>query len=114
MEDVSVLVEYFDGHPPIKIVDFLIENKIFDYSKKQMMEEVGLSKVTFYKYFKKLEERKMVRISRTFGKTKLYQINEQNPAVKQLIEFDLVLSREAAREACSSELKHKQVAVARA
>jgi len=97
-EDVSVLVEYFGNHPMIRIVDFLIENKIFDYSKKQIAEEVGISKATLFKYFAKLEEIGIVTVSRRFGKTKLYKINEKNPIVKRLVELGLTLAEVASKK----------------
>lgn len=95
-EKTTVLEEFFGEHPLLKIVDFLIENKIFDYSKKQIMQEAGVSKATFFKYFRRLEEGKIVKVSRKFGKTKLYQINEDSPVVKKMVELGLVLAREAA------------------
>ncbi|MBI2005485.1 MAG: winged helix-turn-helix transcriptional regulator [Candidatus Aenigmarchaeota archaeon] len=94
----SVLLEYFGEHPMLRVLDFLIENKIFDYSKKQMTEETGLSKVTFLKYFKKLEELGLVSITRKFGKTKLYTLNEENPLTKQFITMELALANYTAKQ----------------
>src|SRR3989344_1150204 len=94
----SVLLEYIGEHPTLKILDFLIENKIFDYSKKQIMEEIGISKVTFFKYFKVLEELGLVTTTRKFGKTKLYTLNESNPLTKQFISMELALANYAATQ----------------
>lgn len=105
IKDVSVLVEYFGKHPIVKITDFLIENKLFDYSKKQIMEEAGISKATLFKYFTKLEEAGIVKVSRKFGKTKLYKINTESPIVKRIIELGLVLANEASRKSVEKELK---------
>lgn len=105
MKDESVLAEYFGGHPVVKITDFLIENKIFDYSKKQIMEEAGISKATLFKYFPKLEKSGIVKVSRTFGKTKLYKINTGSPVVRRIIDLGLALAREAAEEAAAREAK---------
>lgn len=104
-KDISVLVEYFGEHPIVKITDFLIENKLFDYSKKQIMEEVGISKATLFKYFAKLEEAGIVKVSRKFGKTKLYRINMESPIVKRIIDLGLVLANEASRKIAEKELK---------
>ncbi|RLI91059.1 MAG: hypothetical protein DRO65_01845 [Candidatus Altiarchaeales archaeon] len=95
----SVLTEYFGEHPIVKIVDFLIENKPFDYSKKQIMAEVGISKSTLFKYFPKLEEAGIVKVSRKFGRTKLYKINTESPVVKKIVELGLVLANEASKRA---------------
>lgn len=76
----------------LKILEFLIENKIFDYSKKQIAEEIDLSKVTFLKHFKKLEELGLVKVTRKFGKAKLYTLNESNTFSKRFIELTLSLA----------------------
>ena len=90
-EDKSVLIEYFGNTPLLRIIDFLLENRLFDYSKKQIIDETGLSKVTFYKYWGKLVELEIVKITRSFGKTKLYKLNEQNPVVGKIKEVELAL-----------------------
>lgn len=105
VKDVSVLVECFGEHPIVKITDFLIENKLFDYSKKQIMEEVGISKATLFKYFSKLEETGIVKVSRRFGKTKLYKINTESPIVKRIIDLGLALANEASRKIAEKELR---------
>lgn len=97
-ENKSVLLEYLGEHPVLKILDFLIENKIFDYSKKQIMEEIGISKVTFFKYFKKLEELGLATTTRKFGKTKLYTLNESNPLTKQFIAMELAIANYTATQ----------------
>jgi len=104
-KEVSVLVEYFGEHPIVRITDFLIENKLFDYSKKQIMEEVGISKATLFKYFPKLEEAGIVKLSRKFGKTKLYKINAESPIVKRIIDLGLTLADEASRGVVDEELE---------
>ena len=96
-KDRTVLTEYFGGNSILRILEFLIENKIFDYSKKQIAEETGISKVTFLKYFKKLEELGLVTITRKFGKTKLYALNESNPFTRKFIELTLFLANYSAQ-----------------
>jgi len=104
-KDVSVLAEYFGEHPIVKMVDFLIENKLFDYSKKQIMEEVGISKATLFKYFEKLEEAGIVKVSRKFGKAKLYKINAESPIVKRIIDLGLALANEESVKISQKEVK---------
>ena len=72
----------------------MIENKIFDYSKKQIMEETGISKATLFKYFRKLENVGIVKATRRLGKTTLYKINEENPVVKKIIALGLELANQ--------------------
>ncbi len=87
----SVLLEYMGDTPLLRIIDFLLENRLFDYSKKQIIDETGLAKATFYKYWERLLKAGIVKPTRSFGKTTLYKINEQNPAVKVLKKLELAL-----------------------
>src|SRR3989338_7159209 len=106
MKEESVLIEYFGDNPVIRITDFLIENKIFDYSKKQIMEETGLSKATLFKYFPKIEKAGITKASRKFGKTALYKINDENPVVKKIIELGLELANQGV---LSSQRRHTPI-----
>jgi len=69
------------------------------------MEEAGISKVTLFKYFAKLEEAGIVKVSRKFGKTKLYKISTESPIVKRIIDLGLVLANETSRKITEKELK---------
>ncbi|HIH22969.1 TPA: hypothetical protein HA238_04530 [Candidatus Micrarchaeota archaeon] len=89
--DQPVLLEYFGDTPLLRMLDFLLENRLFDYSKKQIIEETGLARATFYKYWDRLVELEVVKTTRVFGKTKLYKLNEQNPVVKKIKEVELAL-----------------------
>ncbi len=91
VEKEAVLIEYFGNTPIIRIIDFLLENRLFDYSKKEIIEETGLAKATFYKYWDRLVDLELVKITRSFGKTKLYRLNEKNPIVEKIKELELSL-----------------------
>lgn len=90
-EDESVLLEYLGDTPLLRIIDFLLENRLFDYSKKQIIDGTGLAKATFYKYWDRLLELGIVKATRSFGKTKLYKINEQSQVVKEIKKLELAL-----------------------
>lgn len=110
-KDESVLVEYFGGHPIIRIIDFLLENRLFDYSKKQIAEGAGIGRVTLFKHWNKLEEIGTVRVSRKFGKTKLYKLNEKSPIVKKLIDLELALADVASQHLMAAQHKTKPVKI---
>lgn len=95
-EEQSLLIKTLGDTPKLRIVDFLIDNMLFDFSKKEIIEGSGLTKPTFYKYFECLVKDKIVIVSRIFGKTKLYKLNKENPQVKALLELDLNLSKNYA------------------
>lgn len=95
-DGVSVLIEYFGNNPIIKVIDFFVDNRLFDFSKKQVAEGAGIGKVTLFKHWNKIETLGLVKMTRQFGKTKLYKLNEENPIVKKLIELELALSEKAS------------------
>ena len=99
----TILIETFGNSPVIRIIDFFIDNPVFDYSKEDMIRELGMSKITFYKYFKTLEETGMVKTTRKVGKAKLYKLDENNPAVIKLKELVWTLGVEAMQKAVEKQ-----------
>ncbi len=87
----SLLIKFLGENPVFKIIDFLIENKGLDMSKKQIIEGAEISRAVLFKYWKQLEEQEIVLVKRKFGKTKLYTLNSKNPIVKKLLELESVL-----------------------
>lgn len=84
----SLLVQSLGSSPKLRMLDFLLDNRLFDFSKKEIIEGVGMSKATFYKYWSEIEENELVKKTRKFGNTTLYTINEDNPVVQELIRLD--------------------------
>jgi len=107
--ELSVLVEYFGNNPIIKMIDFLIENKLFDYSKKQISEGSGIGRVTLFKHWNKLEHAGIVKVSRQFGNTKLYKLNKKSLIVKRLIDLELALADFASGQIIQTQRKAKLV-----
>ena len=87
----SLLIKFLRENPVFKIVDFLIENKGMDSSKKEIIEGSGISKATLFNYWEQIEKQQIVIVTRKFGKTKLYTLNSKNPIVKKLLELESVL-----------------------
>jgi len=48
METESLLLKTLGKSPQMRIMDFFIDNRLFDFSKKEIIEELGMSKTTFY------------------------------------------------------------------
>lgn len=94
--DESLLLRFLGDTPPIRVVDFLIENSIFDYTKKDIAENSGISRASLYNVWPRLEEFGIVSKSRKIGSTTLYKLNKENPLVLQLLELDLELSGQFA------------------
>jgi Fe2+ or Zn2+ uptake regulation protein len=89
----SLLVRVMGDHPSVRILDFLIDNKDFDYSKTDICEGANVSLGSLYKIWHNLEESGIVVKTRQYGATKLYRLNKENPLVKKLLEFDFELCK---------------------
>ena len=87
----SLLIRFLGENPLFKIVDYLIENKGMDVSKKDIIEGSGISKATLFKYWENVEKEQIVLVTRKFGKTKLYTLNAKNPIVRKLLELESII-----------------------
>jgi len=99
MEDRSLLLECLGNHPKLRIIDFLIDNRPFDYSRNEITEGSGISRNTFYKLWPTIERTGLVTRTRKIGRAELYKLNEDNIVVKELLKIDEALSRQAADDA---------------
>ena len=92
MENQSVFVEYFGASPMIKVLDFLIEGRMFDYSMTEIAKKSEVGWSSFSRIWKKLADKKIVVQTRKIGNAKLFRLNIENPWVKELIRMDKVIT----------------------
>ena len=88
MENETIFIEVFGNNPIIKVLDFLITFQLFDYPLTEIAKNSGVSYSTLQTFWDKLEKNNIVIKTRRVGKSDLYKLNTQNPAVKQLIKLD--------------------------
>lgn len=94
----SLLLKAFGYTPKLRIMDIFMTNPYFDFSKSELVRELGMSKQTLYKNFVDLEELGMVKVSRKIGRAMLYKINMQHPLVKRLYDMVTQTSLKIAEE----------------
>ncbi len=94
----SVLPGFLGDAPSLRVVDFLMENYLFDYLKKDIAQGAGISRITLYKVFPKLVEKCVVVETRRIGRARFYKINRENQLVKQLYAMELKLIRDLSKE----------------
>ena len=87
----SLLIKFLGDNPIFRILDFLIENKGLDVSKKEIIEGAGISRASLFKCWPQIEAQEIVLVTRQFGKTKLYTLNSKNPIIKKLLELESIL-----------------------
>lgn len=95
MQPRSLFVEVFGDYPIIRALDFLIENEIFDYSRKDIARNADISWNTLEKFFDKLVKIGVVVRTRKVGKSEMYKLNLENPIVQKLVEIDKRLMLES-------------------
>lgn len=96
MEEQSIFIQTFGNYPLIRILNFLIYSRDFDYPITEIAKNADVNFQTLKKLWSKLEQDKIVISSRTMGGTTLYKINTNNPIVKKLIELNNFLCWEFA------------------
>jgi len=92
-EESTLMIQFLGNNPTLRIIDFFLDNRT-DYSKKEIIEALGMSKTTFYKVWRQLEKFKVVIATRRYGKAQLFKINENSVIVRKLIILDLTLIRQ--------------------
>ena len=105
MEDQTAFVETFGSSPLIKVLDFFMTYREFDYSLTDIAKESGVSWTTLNSFFFKLVEKGVVKETRQVGRAKLYKLNADNPIVQKLIEINNLVTSRAVDE----ELEKQEV-----
>jgi len=88
MENETIFVEVFGSNPIIKVLDFLITFQLFDYPMTEIAKNSGVSYSTLQTFWEKLERNNIIIKTRRVGKSNLYKLNTNNPAVRQLVKLD--------------------------
>lgn len=96
MEEQSIFIKTFGNYPLIRILNFLIYSRDFDYPITEIAKNADVNFQTLKKLWPKLEQDKIVVSTRTIGGNTLYKININNSVVKKLIELNNFLCWEFA------------------
>ncbi len=62
----SIFIETFGETPAVKVLDFFLTFDSFDYSKSQVSEETGVSRITLDKIWRELINQKII-VKTRFG-----------------------------------------------
>lgn len=92
----SLFLDFFGATPQFRVIDFLLENRLGDFTKTEIAKGAGISWASLFNHWDKLEKAKIVKLTRTVGRAKLYQLNESSPLVQKLKAMELALVKQAA------------------
>ena len=91
----SLLLQLTGEMPLFKILDFLVDNKGVDFTKKEIAEGAGISRASLFNYWNEIDKHKIVRTTRSFGKTRLYTLNTERIITKRILDLEKALISEA-------------------
>lgn len=92
MKQESILIELFGKTPELRVIDFLLDNNIFDYTKTEIAKGARITRPTLYRFWDKLEKAGLVKKTRKINRTQLYKINLESPIIKRIMEIEMKVS----------------------
>jgi hypothetical protein len=78
--------------PVVKVIDFFLDNREFDYSLTDIARNADVGWVTLHQFWKDLLRLGLVKRTRRIGRAELYKLNLSNPIVQKLSEIDFAVS----------------------
>ena len=90
MEQESILIELFGHTPELRVLDFLLDNNIFDYTKTEIARGANITRPTLYRFWEKLEKAGLIIKTRKINRTQLYKINLESSIIKKIMEMRLL------------------------
>lgn len=103
----TLLIKCLGNSPVLRVIDFFLDNRLFDYTKDEIIGNLDMGRATFFKYWDDLENFNIVKITRKIGKAKLYKLNEGNEVVQKLILLDKVLCRQVMEQSIQKDKLQK-------
>ena len=104
MEDKSLLLQYIGDTPQLRIIDFFLDNRESDYSKKEIIEYTGISKTTFYKVWDEITRFEFLKTTRKYGKAQLYALNEDSTLIQKFKALDDELGKQVMEKAAEKPI----------
>jgi hypothetical protein len=98
MEYKSSFRIVFGQSPIVKVIDFFLDNREFDYSLTDIAKNSDIGWSTLHGFWKDLVKLEIVTKTRRIGRAELYRLNSSNPIVKKLVELDNDISKKLMNE----------------
>lgn len=89
MEQQSVFIQTLGNYPQIRILDFLMYSRNFDYPITEIAKNANVNFQTLKKLWPQMEAKELVVKTRVLGGVSLFKMNIKNHIAKKLIEFDI-------------------------
>lgn len=99
----SVILTLFGSSPKTRILDLFIDNPLFEFSKNEIIEALGMAKSTLYAVLPELEKEGIIEETRKIGKASLYRLNIESPLVHEFKNLIRTYVRESAKSSTIQE-----------
>ncbi len=107
-----MLEDLFGNGPLVKIIDFFLENRFWDYTKTDIASHSAISRTQLYKVWSVILEAELVKETRKIGATTLYQVNMDSPIMRRLEKLSLTIADEKNKKTLETEeLQLEEVSV---
>lgn len=93
MEEKTSFRMVFGNSPIVKIIDFFLDNREFDYSLTDIAKNADIGWSTLHGFWKNLVNLGIVTKTRRIGRAELFKLNMGSPLVKKLIDLDTTISK---------------------
>lgn len=99
----SFFIKLFGDYPLIRVLDFLLTFREFDYPLTEIAGNSGVGWSTIHTFWNDLVEMGIVIETRRIGRAKLYKLNEENLIVQELIILDKKITEILAEKLTKEE-----------
>ncbi|TAL57994.1 MAG: hypothetical protein EPN86_00975 [Nanoarchaeota archaeon] len=107
MEKKSSFRIVFGDAPIMKVIDFFLDNREFDYSLTDIAKNSDIGWSTLHQFWGNVVDLGIVAKTRKIGRAELYKLNMSSPLVKKLIDLDKDISKRLMAEELNRQKKLK-------
>jgi len=93
-ENKSLFLKQFGDTPQLRVLDFLVDNYMFDFPMTEIARESNVSYNSIKVFFPYLISSGIIIKTRQIGKSAYYKLNLENQFVKNLMKLDWSLVEE--------------------
>jgi len=80
----SIFLTLLGRSPATRLIDLFLDNSLFEFTRIEIIQAVGMAKSTLYKTLPILEEAGIIINTRKIGKSSLYRLNSDSEIVQYL------------------------------
>jgi len=107
-ENNTLFTELLGSSPELKVFDFLLIHKNYDYSLTEIARNSNIGYTSIHSFWKQWVNKGIVKKTRRIGRAQMYELNKENAFVKQLAGLhDLVLKDFVDEEIAKGKTKIK-------